>query len=70
MSTKPRAQANPISQADRERRREMVAEVRHSSAMEGARSTDDARTDQDAWVEGRITLDELIERLGQHARRD
>lgn len=62
MSTPSQTQAMIIEAAERQRRRAVIEEVRHSSAMEGARSTDEARGDQEDWIEGRINVDELVER--------
>lgn len=62
MSTPSHQTRATITEAERQRRRAVIEEVRHSSAMEGARSTDEARADQDAWVDQRISVDELVER--------
>lgn len=51
-----------IDNAERDRREQMLADVRHSTAMEGGDSGPDAKAIQDAWARGEITLDEMIER--------
>lgn len=51
-----------ITQAEQTKRAEAVRQARHSTEMEGGRSSDEARVDQDAYVRGEITIDELIER--------
>lgn len=51
-----------ITAAERARRAEAVRQIRHSSEMEGGRSSDEARADQDAYVRGEISIDELIAR--------
>ncbi|HEY3561804.1 MAG TPA: hypothetical protein VGL05_30270 [Kribbella sp.] len=43
----------------RDERAAAVASVRHSTELEGGRSTDAARALQDQWVKGDIDLDEL-----------
>lgn len=54
-----------MSQPEIERpdRRRVVAEARRSSELEGARSTDASRADQDAYVRGEIDIDQLGERV-------
>lgn len=52
-----------ITEAEQARRAEAVRQIRHSTEMEGARSTDEARVDQDAYVRGEITIDELLMRV-------
>lgn len=51
-----------ITAAERARRAEAVRQTRHSSEMAGGRSSDEARADQDAYVRGEISIDELIAR--------
>lgn len=51
-----------ITAPEQERRRRAVAAARHSSEMEGARSNDAARADQDAYARGDLTIDELLDR--------
>lgn len=45
---------------DRER---AISDARRSSELEGARSTDATRADQDAYVRGEIDIDQLGERV-------
>ncbi len=45
---------------DRER---AIADARRSSELEGARSTDATRADQDAYLRGEIDIDQLGERV-------
>ncbi len=52
------------TQNDRERRQLVIAHARRSSELEGSRSTDATRGDQDAYVRGEID----IEQLGQRVR--
>jgi hypothetical protein len=49
-----------IQRADRTR---VVTDARRSSELEGARSTDATRADQDAYVRGEIDIDQLGERV-------
>lgn len=51
-----------ITAAEQARRAEAVRQIRHSTEMEGGRSSDEARADQDAYVRGEISIDELIAR--------
>lgn len=51
-----------ITAAEQARRAEAVRQIRHSTEMEGGRSSDAARADQDAYVRGEISIDELIAR--------
>ncbi|WP_331456481.1 antitoxin VbhA family protein [Luteipulveratus halotolerans] len=51
-----------ITDAEQARRRREVDEVRHSSAMEGNDRDAQTHADQEAYVRGDLTLDELIER--------
>ncbi|GAB3748946.1 antitoxin VbhA family protein [Microlunatus parietis] len=48
---------------DTTRRRRAIAEARRTSELEGSRSTDETRADQDAYVRGEIDIDELGERV-------
>lgn len=48
-----------ITAAEVERRRAIVADVRHSTALEGGGSSAAVHAIQDRWVAGEITLDEL-----------
>lgn len=52
-----------ISAQERARRQAIVDAARHSSELEGGRSSDHARADQDAYVEGLLELDELLRRV-------
>ncbi|MEV0287910.1 antitoxin VbhA family protein [Kribbella sp. NPDC050820] len=51
-----------VSDAEVTRRTGAVTSVRHSTALEGGRSTEAARALQDAYAAGEITLEELGER--------
>ncbi|PPK91897.1 hypothetical protein CLV92_12016 [Kineococcus xinjiangensis] len=51
-----------ISAAEQERRRRQVETVRASTELEGGRSDDEARAEQDRWVRGEIDVDELVRR--------
>lgn len=55
MSTK-----TTITAAEQKRRAEAAKRIRHSTEMEGGRSSEAARADQDAYVRGEITIEELI----------
>ncbi|TMS51133.1 hypothetical protein [Mycobacterium sp. DBP42] len=46
-----------------ERRVKAVRAIRRSSELEGARSTEATRDDQDAYVRGTITAAELTDRV-------
>lgn len=48
-----------ITAAEAARRRAIVEDARHSTALEGGRSTDEVHAIQDRWASGEITLDEL-----------
>ena len=50
-----------ITQAEAARRRRAVDKARHSSEMEGGRSSEAHRAAQEAYVRGEIEIDELIE---------
>lgn len=45
------------------RRRRAIEEARRSSELEGSRSTEETRADQDAYVRDEIDLEELGERV-------
>ena len=47
-----------VSDAEVARRTGAVASARHSTALEGGRSTDAARALQDAYAAGEITLED------------
>jgi hypothetical protein len=49
----------PISSAEVARRRAILDDVRHSTALEGGRSSDEVHAAQDRWAAGEITYDEL-----------
>lgn len=51
---------------ERARRRLVVDQARASSALEGQRSSKQARADQEAWVRGEIDVDELLERVRRY----
>ncbi|HEY3514523.1 MAG TPA: antitoxin VbhA family protein [Kribbella sp.] len=51
-----------VGEAEQAQRAAQVASVRHSSALEGGRSTDAARALQDQYVAGEISIEELVER--------
>ncbi|MDJ0315769.1 antitoxin VbhA family protein [Arthrobacter antibioticus] len=38
-----------------------MADIRHSTEMEGGRSSDQARAVQDRWARGEIDADEMVE---------
>lgn len=48
---------------DTTRRRRAIADARCTSELEGSRSTDETRADQDAYVRGEIDIDELGDRV-------
>lgn len=56
-----------ITKEEQQRRAEAAREIRHSTELEGGRSSDEARADQDAYVRGEISIDELIARAKAHA---
>nr|WP_079620423.1 antitoxin VbhA family protein [Mycobacteroides abscessus] len=45
------------------RRIRAMKAIRHSTELEGSRSTDATRADQDAYAQGAITVDELGRRV-------
>lgn len=47
-----------ITPAEAVRRRLVVDESRHSTELEGGRSSDEARAIQDRWADGEISLEE------------
>lgn len=51
-----------IGPAEAARRAEDAQRIRHSTEMEGGRTTPKARAIQDAFVRGEIDADELIRR--------
>ncbi len=50
-----------VSAVEYARRRSAVDEARHSSEMEGGRSTPEGHADQEAYVAGEISVDQLVE---------
>ncbi|MFC7621711.1 hypothetical protein [Microlunatus sp. GCM10028923] len=48
---------------DTTRRRRAIADARRTSELEGSRSTEETRADQDAYVRGEIDIDQLGERV-------
>jgi len=48
-----------ITPAEAARRRAIVEGIRHSTDLEGGRSSDQVHAVQDGWARGEITLDEL-----------
>jgi uncharacterized membrane protein len=42
-------------------RQKVLADVRHSSEVEGGRSSEAARDLQESWARGEITVKELVE---------
>lgn len=51
-----------ISDEERAQRAADAARVRHSTELEGGRSSDAARAIQEAYVRGEIDADELVRR--------
>lgn len=51
-----------VTSVEQARRRRAVDATRHSSEMEGGRSTPEVRADQEAYVAGEISADQLVER--------
>lgn len=49
--------------SDTARRRRAIEDARRSSELEGSRSTDATRADQDAYVRGEIDIEKLGERV-------
>lgn len=56
-----RSKGATISAEERAHRRWLIDDARHSSAMEGARSSEATWALQERWVAGEIDLDEFIE---------
>lgn len=52
-----------LTPEERARRRRAVQAARHSSEMEGGRSSVQARADQDAYSRGELTVEDLLERV-------
>lgn len=50
----------PLRLARRER---VIRTVRHTSELEGARSTDSTRADQDSYARGEIDITQLVDRV-------
>lgn len=55
-----------VDNEEQEARRGVVDQARASSALEGQQSSAQARADQEAWVRGEISIDELLERVRQY----
>ena len=55
-----RGRAVSIPSEERQRRREVVDAARHSSEMEGGRSSDEFREVQEAYVRGEIDVEDVI----------
>lgn len=51
------------STSDTTRRKRAIEDARRSSELEGSRSTDATRADQDAYVRGEIDIEKLGERV-------
>lgn len=49
-----------ISAAEQARRQEALRQIRHSTEMEGGRTSDAERAEQDRWARGEITIEEGI----------
>ena len=57
-----------ISDAERAARAADARRVRHSTEMEGGRTSDVARAEQDRFIRGEITSSELVELIkARHA---
>lgn len=52
-----------ITDEERAHRREEVEAARHSAGLEGLQVTKATATDQDAYVDGQIDLDEVSRRV-------
>ena len=52
-----------ITAADQARRRHAIGAARHSTEMEGGRATVATQADQEAYVAGEITLEQLGQRV-------
>ena len=50
----------PISAEERARRADDAARIRHSTELEGGRTSDVARAIQDKYVRGEIDAEELV----------
>lgn len=61
-----RMDAMSVDNEEQEARRGVVDQARASSALEGQQSSAQARADQEAWVRGEISIDELLERVRQY----
>lgn len=64
---KMRLMAISLRDSEQARRRRQVDQARASSALEGLRSDDDARHDQEAYTRGEIDVDELVARARARA---
>lgn len=64
MATRTTAGATDrITAAEMERRRQAVDASRHSAALEGLQVSEETRADEELYVAGDLTLDELGERI-------
>jgi len=52
-----------VETAEIERRKRAVEDARRSSELEGSRSTEATRSDQDAYVRGEIDIEQLGKRV-------
>ncbi|RUQ87071.1 antitoxin VbhA family protein [Labedella gwakjiensis] len=52
-----------ITSEERDRRARSVTDARQASQLEGARSTEETRRDQDAYVRGEIDVEQLGHRV-------
>ncbi len=52
-----------VASSDVQRRRRAIDDARKSSELEGSRSTDATRADQDAYVKGEIDIEQLGHRV-------
>lgn len=49
-----------VASSDVQRRRRAIDDARKSSELEGSRSTDATRADQDAYVKGEIEIEQPV----------
>ena len=64
-SSPGRAHDPSLTPEEVDRRRRLVAQVRHSTQLEGGRSGEQARTLQDAYVRGEFGASDLVARTRQ-----
>jgi hypothetical protein len=48
---------------ERAKRERAISDARHTSELEGSRSTDETRADQDAYIRGEIDVEQLGARV-------